>query len=100
MRQEQIIELLDEAGRPGCTDRRQKHILYLLLNNARRNDSSGGTAHEVANLFNQTIKYRPDLLKSLFPVFAAWCGDPVGSAKIVSAIEWSLLQSEMTAIDA
>ena len=100
MRQEEIRALLEEAANPNCDGRRRTSIQCLLDSAMPGNNPDGSykitgwTAGQRAllnGLYVQTLTHRPELLPTLFPVFAAICGDREDPYDRTAKVDWSLM---------
>ena len=97
MKQEMIMGLLKEAADPNCSTERQNGICCELEDNVYgdeewNDDLRGGGMKLIVNVvFMFTVKNRPEILPSLFPVFAILCGDREDLIHC-SEVDWSLLE--------
>lgn len=98
MKQKELMALLEEAAKPDCTVRRRIDIQCLLRAATVAGKKSGG--YEIRGsagtivaildmLYDDTVKNRPEILPSLFPIFALLCGDREKRME-TAQIDWSL----------
>ncbi|MFH1656738.1 MAG: hypothetical protein ABH956_03125 [Candidatus Nealsonbacteria bacterium] len=92
MKQERIIELLNEAADPTCSDKRLIEIQHELRANVNTNHRILGLI--LINSFHDCIIQSRDLLPSLFPVCAILCGDR-DPDRIFANINWSLINDRV-----
>ena len=99
MNQRELKVLLEEAAKPECTPRRRNSIQCLLGEASAAMGKDGvytingreAGMHLVLNaLYVDTLNNRPELLPSLFPIFAIICGDRE-EGFICAHIDWSLV---------
>lgn len=99
MNQKILMALLQEASDPNCHFHRKNQIQCELKNGMDKKGSSETTFDEgkreglelvMGKLYNDVLDNRPDLLPSLFPVFAILCGDREPHT-ICSDADWSLM---------
>ena len=99
MNQKELMALLQEAATPGCTWERQNEIQCILgsASPAMRDDGvyeiegrEAGMQLVLDHLYVDVIQNRPELLPSLFPVFAVICGDRQ-EGLICASVDWSLV---------
>ncbi len=98
MDQRQIKRLLEEAAKPDCQSQRLNEIQCALgaataamgKDGVYKIEGREAGIHLVLNdLFVSTLEYEPELLPSLFPVFALLCGDRDSS--LLADINWTLV---------
>lgn len=100
MKQERIMELLQEAAKPGCSTGERSKLWFLLRSAALHLPQSAADSAAVSyqqaavrildHVLVNTIMDRPDQLVSLFPLFAALCGD-TSDITDLAQIDWSLI---------
>ena len=99
MNQRKIMDLLQEAARPNCTSQRRISIIAELDRfSAAMGPHGVYKIHGeeavlrtlMGSLYVGAAKSRPELLPTLFPVFAAICGDRE-DGNIVAEVDWSLM---------
>ena len=96
MTQRKVMALLREAANPACKKERRAKIGWLLQDAASGPiyaiEGKGAGIHAVlAQLYDDTIQHRPEILPTLFPAFAVMCGKRKRNV-IVADIDWSLVK--------
>lgn len=100
MNQKYLMALLQEAANPNCHFHRKNKIQCELsaaicqrgaVDTAFDDGKREGLELVVSMLYNDALDNRPDLLPSLFPVFAILCGDR-GPHMICSDVDWLLMR--------
>ena len=96
MRQERILELLQEAADPACTGEEAVRIKTALGCNAQDDlTPSEITRREICEeLFSDTALHARHLLPKLFPVFAKLCGTRQ-EGRTTARINWAILEQPM-----
>ena len=93
MKQQEVIALLQEAGHLDCTSQRRNEIRGLLTSAMKNVPNSVGDYVAMGDyLFQQTADNRPDILPSLFPVFALICGDREYESHMMCEIDWLAME--------
>lgn len=94
MKQARIKALLIEASQPACPEGRRVAIQGLLGRELPKDPDDDARMEGLSLVFSQLYdsarRHRPDLLLSLFPVFAILCGDR-DEGSVVCDVEWSLV---------
>jgi len=98
MNQKELKALLQEAADPNCSWQRRNEIQCKLGQASPAMGADGvyeiegreaGMHLVLDKLYVDTIQHRPELLPSLFPVFAVICGDRKEGI-ICADVDWSL----------
>lgn len=99
MEQRHVMSLLKEAASPGCHYHRRNQIQCKLSEAASEKDRTGAGFDEgkkegiklvLDKLYADTLEHNPELLPSLFPVFAIICGDRK-KGMLCANVDWTLL---------
>jgi len=85
MKQKEVMELLRQAAAPNCSEWRINQIHCLLNYAIGPNQDSIRVL--IGEVYVSTLKNRPWLLPTLFPLFAAACGD--SGDYLVAKVDWS-----------
>jgi len=100
VKQEDLKKLLIEAASPTCSPVRQSQIQILLSEASAAMNEHGvvvrddgrlaGMLFLLEDLYVETLKHRPELLPTFFPVFAIVCGDRDEEC-VVADVDWNLV---------
>ena len=104
MHQEELMDLLREAGNLGCSEVRRRQI-WDVLNAAAPSALAGdgtfklqspeaGMRAVLDQLWKDTVLVRPEYLPKLFPAFAILCGDRHDSESLCSTVDWGYMHNE------